>query len=562
MGERLLVSFCSAGADEPWPSCLLLLDGMDGGEEWLDIGCADREVVSGNGLCADERFVFHISIVRPGITTVLSVLDRTSLEVVHVQILEGVSDGHSVCRTEEGLLVVSTGSDEVIAYDLHGPVPVRARTFWTPTGSGQDTHHLNSVTASADGRVACTAFGPKAGESWASASEGYVYDIGAGQMVMTGLRQPHSVVWRSDHPWFCHSVMGTVESPAGVVAALPGYTRGLAFGAHGSHRPGLLVATSIGRRRGPSADSDGEFLNPHDAGTHHGRCALYQLPPPTAAVSPSDGPVATSGVAAVGLNDPPGPTGSSDLGHAGAEIYDVLPLGPGTRPPRPPSSPASAGQAVVFHGARSRIRKVDEARGRVLIHNGPERLPMWVPSGLLSGRPPAPDGTSLPSRAWAGGGVGLWVVDGIFTDPGSIREVALAQDYITDPDEPGRLRTAERYLWPGFREELERLLGRAVSGWLDGGPNGVFERAAPAADASTPQPTDYRRGGHAFIGWVGLDPDPPPGAALEIRRPAAPAARSAPPDRLAAAFNRLLVWDAALDYRVTPPAVAQLFFFD
>lgn len=251
----MLVSICDSN---PRSSCLVLLDLESHAKRWVDVGLGGGELYGGLGLVADERFVYHLSFVGPEQASHLSVLDRASLEVVHTQALPEVADGHSLVRRGDELVVVSTGTDEIIAYRLDGPRATDPHLLWTPTGSGSDTHHVNSATV-VDGELLCSAFGAKTGEAWASATEGYIRNVTTGTTVVAGLRQPHTATWHDGLLYFCNSAMGTVDSTVGPVASLAGYSRGLAFDADGS----LYTATSVGRPWSEMA----------------GRCAVVQISP-------------------------------------------------------------------------------------------------------------------------------------------------------------------------------------------------------------------------------------------------------------------------------------------
>jgi hypothetical protein len=205
------------------------------------------------------------------------VLDRKSLEVLLVQALPEVDDGHSIVRFGDDLVIVSTGTDQVFAYTTDGPRIGTPRLLWSPSPSGPkaDTHHVNSV-AVANGELLCSAFGPRDDGSWYTARNGYIRNLSTGELVLDGLRQPHSTIWSGGQLFFCNSLEGTVNTPDEVVAYLYGYSRGLAFGSDGT----LYVGTSLSRR--PRQDILGVsganiFGNPSDAGDLHGQCALIRM---------------------------------------------------------------------------------------------------------------------------------------------------------------------------------------------------------------------------------------------------------------------------------------------
>ncbi len=257
----------------------------------MDVGCSEEPLIAGLGICADERFIYHASLAKTDHRTVLSVLDRDTLAVLHVQQLPEISDVHSIQRLEDELFVASTGTDEIVAYRMDGCVAKNARVVWSPTGSGTDTHHINSL-GQLNGELWCSAFGDRGGESWVTAGNGYVHNVSTDKRLLEGLRQPHSVTFYDGQLYFCNSQAGTVDSSEGTVAFLVGYSRGLAFSSEGT----MYAGTSLSRRTTHGAD---EFLNLGNAGLLSGRCAVVKIPPEGSRLE-------------IGLS------------HAGFEVYDLL----------------------------------------------------------------------------------------------------------------------------------------------------------------------------------------------------------------------------------------------
>jgi hypothetical protein len=255
----------------PRPSCLFGIDLNTQRREWIDVKL-NQLVASGLGIFADQEFIYHVCLSSPNLDTYLIVFDRSSLSVVDIHPLEAVRDGHSVLRHEGELLVVSTGTDEIISYPLHGSTLGQARVLWTPTGSGTDTHHVNSVALLGDD-ILCSAFGPKDEGSWSTAQHGYIQNISIGENLVEGLQQPHSTTCRDGEVFFCNSLEGTVNSVDDTIAYLNGYSRGLAFAADGT----LYAATSLSRRPSDPNAERAVFRNPGDDGELHGHCAIIQI---------------------------------------------------------------------------------------------------------------------------------------------------------------------------------------------------------------------------------------------------------------------------------------------
>lgn len=75
---------------------------------------------------------------------------------------------------------------------------------------------------------------------------------------------------------------------------------------------------------------------------------------------------------------------------------------------------------------------------------------------------------------------GAWIVDNFYRDPDSVREFALAQEYQVNVDgEQGYIgrRTKKQFLFPGLKEEFERIMGRKITRWEEHGMNGRFQTA-------------------------------------------------------------------------------------
>ena len=245
--SQLLISFANVASD-PRPSCLLHMDFVTQQTRWLDVGLG-RPLVSGVGVCADDRFVYHLFVEVSDFRTHVTVLDRRSLEVLFVQALPEIDDGHSIVRFGDDLVVVSTGTDQIFAYPVNGQSVGDPRLLWSPSGTKADTHHVNSV-AVANGQLFCSAFGPRDDDSWYTPQNGYIRNLSRDEIVVDGLRQPHSTAWNDEELYFCNSLEGTVNTCDSVVAYLCGYSRGLAFGSDGTIYTGTVEpAASPGDRR-------------------------------------------------------------------------------------------------------------------------------------------------------------------------------------------------------------------------------------------------------------------------------------------------------------------------
>jgi tetratricopeptide (TPR) repeat protein len=72
---------------------------------------------------------------------------------------------------------------------------------------------------------------------------------------------------------------------------------------------------------------------------------------------------------------------------------------------------------------------------------------------------------------------GFWVVDNFYADPDAIREFALAQDYHQGGFGRGYIgrRTFQQFLFPGLKEEFERIMGEKITSWESQDMNGKFQ---------------------------------------------------------------------------------------
>lgn len=101
---------------------------------------------------------------------------------------------------------------------------------------------------------------------------------------------------------------------------------------------------------------------------------------------------------------------------------------------------------------------------------------------------------------------GAWVIDNFYKDPGSVREFALAQEYQTNNDgEQGYIgrRTAKQFLFPGLKEEFERIIGKKITRWEEHGMNGRFQHAQAG------HPLVYHCDEQTWAGMLYLTPDAP-----------------------------------------------------
>jgi hypothetical protein len=262
----ILVSFCNI-KDSARPALALL----DPSKSLVRVVDVPREVggtLGITGLALSARHVFAVRQSPPA----LLVLDRRDLRLALDHPLREVVDGHSICLSGDRLYVVSTGSDELVEMELRDEVEVVAeRVIWRPDPDAprSDLHHLNGV-CEFQGDVHVCGFGKKTSD-WASASDGFIFNVTRHAPVAEHLLHPHSILGHDGRLVCCESRRRSVRVPAGPLESerLPGYSRGLcAVG------PDLYVGTSQGRR---VSKSTGLINNPADPGELAGRSTVSRL---------------------------------------------------------------------------------------------------------------------------------------------------------------------------------------------------------------------------------------------------------------------------------------------
>ena len=115
----------------------------------------------------------------------IAVIDE-HFQLVKVVELPMAADLHGIARFEDGFLVASTGTNQVIRLnkDLE-----RASPFWSPSESLVDIDHINDVSTSEGAVLACM-FGPRRPDNMRA---GKVVDLLKNTVPASGIREPHSV---------------------------------------------------------------------------------------------------------------------------------------------------------------------------------------------------------------------------------------------------------------------------------------------------------------------------------------------------------------------------------
>lgn len=261
---RLIVSFCNLR--KPRESGLMCFDLRHHAHTWIELGHDLGAVVTTSvGICTDENYIYHV--FGASNQTYISVLLKDKLIPIVCQPLELVHDPHSICVLNQELYIVSTRTDEVIKYQFRDSQLTNPCVVWQASNNGKDTHHLNSISVIKD-EIWVSGFGPKKGERWSTADDGYIYSITGDQIIKTGIYHPHTITKQDDTVYYCDSSRATFCSlDSDVNISLNGYTRGIAF----KDSQNVFVASSKGRK---ISKSTGIVNNPADPGDVWGQCEI------------------------------------------------------------------------------------------------------------------------------------------------------------------------------------------------------------------------------------------------------------------------------------------------
>jgi glycosyltransferase involved in cell wall biosynthesis len=141
-------------------------------------------------------------------------------------------DLHDVAFDGDAVYAVSTEWNAVLQLDAD----LREIRRWALPGE-RDSAHVNSLCMH-DGRLLASRFGSfdrHRGYKGRTAGAGEVFEVSSGDVLISGLSQPHSLVSHAGLLWVCDSEAGTLRAYRDFVEVraqpLQGYVRGLAFGA-------------------------------------------------------------------------------------------------------------------------------------------------------------------------------------------------------------------------------------------------------------------------------------------------------------------------------------------
>jgi len=269
MCQYILASFCNLQSLTTCPLlCLQVAENNKDITSYAPVSLGYEDLtISATGLTSSNGRIYCLFASRLN-NFYVAVLQENNLAPLYCQELPEVRDGHSILVIDDRLYVVSTGTDEVICYDIKENGFDHSRVVWKASDAKADTHHINSIVEK-DGAILVSAFGPKTGKLWATASNGYIYNITANVPVIDNLNHPHSLSVRNDVIYYCDSQKKSFSAANqnNSIFDLNGYTRGVSWLSNGL----ICLATSIGRRISKST----RFIaNPADPGELAGECSL------------------------------------------------------------------------------------------------------------------------------------------------------------------------------------------------------------------------------------------------------------------------------------------------
>jgi hypothetical protein len=313
--SRLLISFCNTF---PQGFPLAVYDFASGEFAWLPAHGPDQPIGGASGVCWGNGEYYALFQHRvPGWPSTLIVYGP-DLNVRAAIRLQRVQDGHSLIWHDGELLVVSTGTNELIRVSVDVAAgTAREESLWALGDERRDCDHVNSV-AWWQGRLCAGLHGPRqGGESSFEPPAGRIIDVASQETLWERLLHPHSLLAVDGTLYFAESARGrlwSLQSKEGSYYAEPikelsGYLRGIAI--DGKH---LFVASSSQRL---TSKSKGTLMKPPHNLLEPTHCVLYRMDLVNGQVE------------------------HRDLTPFGREIYDVVLL-PQDAPPLPPGSSEAA----------------------------------------------------------------------------------------------------------------------------------------------------------------------------------------------------------------------------
>ncbi|VAW49252.1 hypothetical protein MNBD_GAMMA03-8 [hydrothermal vent metagenome] len=262
---NFLVSFCNNKKNIKKSSGIGILGlinfdgrGLKYKELELDLqGCQGVNGATGIGKCDKYYYV----VLQANISKLL-ILDH-SFSTVSICELDNLKGVHSLCYLNGDLYIVVTKQDKVVKYDFRGNFET---VFDLKTDL--DTLHLNSICFH-KGSLLVSGFGKNDKDFWMYANNGYVFDVATNKVIMSGLRQPHSLFSYKDDIFLCDSSRKNIINSKKqiIICNEKGYTRGLFI------KDGFIIF-GISKGRETSISKAKYIGNISDEGILAGECSI------------------------------------------------------------------------------------------------------------------------------------------------------------------------------------------------------------------------------------------------------------------------------------------------
>jgi|GEM_PF-2511270 hypothetical protein len=244
MFQYALISFCNSPSQSPSPVLLVKLSPdlstvLNFTPIYLGLNQPTLQVT---GITSNENSIFVIFVLMNK-QTYISSLSIEDFSLRFCQELPEIIDPHSIVTINNQLFIVSTGTDEVVRYDYFDGGLSNRSIFWRASEAKSDTHHINSI-AKNSGELYISAFGPKSGQLWSTAENGYIHNISKDVRVMDKIYHPHSLTIIKNQFFYCESFTGSLMKNGNQIVKVDGYTRGIAS----PNENFICIGTSIGRK--------------------------------------------------------------------------------------------------------------------------------------------------------------------------------------------------------------------------------------------------------------------------------------------------------------------------
>lgn len=268
MTQRIIISFCNNPArSSSQILCVKIPLNFRKGLICAPVSLSQQLLcVHATGLTKTRDRIYIAFISELG-KQCIACLKKENLAIMYSQELPEVIDCHSILAVDNTMYLVSTGTDEVIQYEILTDSLQNPRIIWRASDAKKDTHHVNSIV-NKGGNVLISAMGNKSSQLWSSALTGYIHDITRDVRVKEGISHPHSLSVRKGKIYYCNSYENTFCSvEEGALFNLKGYSRGTAWLSDTL----VCMASSIGRKK---SKSTGVVIDPHNNNARAGECML------------------------------------------------------------------------------------------------------------------------------------------------------------------------------------------------------------------------------------------------------------------------------------------------